>query len=78
MGHGIDPRSGPRREGGRSGRRRSSTDLRTLPTVVRQRIEGHCQKVRGGRTCWPEGQATPGGGACVEETVRGTGRTGSP
>ena len=39
MGHGIEPRSTPRRSVRRSERCRPSTDPRTVPAVVRQRID---------------------------------------
>ena len=67
MGHGIDPPSAPQR----SGRRRLSTALRTLPAAVERRIDTHDQEAHGRRAPRPEG------GARLEEMVHRTRRTGS-
>ena len=77
MRYGIDSRSTPWTSGCRSGRHRPSTDPRTAPAVVNQRIDAHRRKAHGGQAPWPEGRVAPEGGACLEETARGIGRPGS-
>ena len=77
MGYGIESRSAPRTSGRRSGRYRPSTDPRTAPAVVNQRIDAHRRKAHGGQAARPEGRVAPEGGACLEETARGIGRPGS-
>lgn len=74
MGHGIDPRSAPRRSGRRSGRHRPSTCPRALSALVRQRIDAHYRKAHGGRAPRP---AAPEGGARLKETACSTERIGS-
>ena len=74
MGHSVDPES--TRQGAR--RRQLSTDLCTLTAVVRQRIKAHRRQAHDGRTSRPECREAREGGTGVEETARGTGRTGAP